>query len=350
MATKIADVAERAGVSTATVSRVLSGKSNVSAAMRERVLVAVAELGYRPSRVARTLRAQRANIIGLIVSDIQNPFFTAIVRGVEDIAYERQYGVFLCNSDEDPAKEDFYIDLLLAEQVAGAIISPTVDGARYYVRLLEAGIPVVAIDRRLVDAETDTVRVDNVHIAAELVGALLAQGHRRIGAVLGSPLATTGLERRQGYEAALRTQGVAVVEELIRVGAPKQQFGYTATQALLQLAEPPTAIFTGNNLLTIGAMRALHDHQIVPGKDIALAAFDEMDWMGVLDVPLVVAAQPTYTMGRVAAELIFARMMNPADAPQDIVLTAALHHVRPRENGARLPPVQVSKNRCVMSA
>jgi LacI family transcriptional regulator len=325
MPTNIADVAERAGVSTATVSRVLSGKQHVSAAMRARVLSAVAELGYRPSRVARSLRAQRANIIGLIVSDIQNPFFTAIVRGVEDIAYERQYGVFLCNSDEDPAKEDFYIDLLLAEQVSGAIITPTVGGAPYYARLVDAGVPMAAIDRRLVDADVDTVRVDNVGAAAELVEGLIQQGHRRIGAVIGSPLATTGVERRLGYEQALQRHGIAPDVSLLRVGPPKQHFGYSAMTQLLDLPEPPTALFVGNNLLTIGVLRALHDRGLAPGKDMALAAFDVMDWMGVLDLPLLVAAQPTYAMGRMAAEMLFARMHDATQPVQDLVIPATIH-------------------------
>ena len=325
MPTKIADVAERAGVSTATVSRVLSGKPHVSASMRERVLNAVADLGYRPSRVARSLRAQRANIIGLIVSDIQNPFFTAIVRGVEDIAYERQFGVFLCNSDEDPAKEELYIDLLLAEQVSGAIISPTVDGAPFYLRLQDAGVPIAAIDRRLAGSEIDTVRVDNMQAATELVESLIRQGHTRIGAVIGSSLAMTGVERRAGYEQALRRHGVDVDRRLLRVGMPKQAFGYAATNELMDLKDPPTAIFIGNNLLTIGALRALHERGLSPGVDVALAVFDEMDWMAVLDVPLLVAAQPTYAMGRMAAELLFARMDDAARPAQDVVIAATIH-------------------------
>ena len=151
MPAKIEDVARQAGVSTATVSRVLSGKPYVSDELRERVKGAVQDLNYRPSRVARSLRVQRSSIIGLIISDIQNPFFTSVVRAVEDIAYQQQYSVFLCNSDEDPAKETLYIDLMLAEHVAGFIVSPTASHNDAYRRLVEARVPVVAIDRRVAD-------------------------------------------------------------------------------------------------------------------------------------------------------------------------------------------------------
>jgi DNA-binding LacI/PurR family transcriptional regulator len=296
--------------------------------MRERVLAAVAELGYRPSRVARTLRARRANIIGLIVSDIQNPFFTAIARGVEDIAYERQYGVFLCNSDEDPQKEALYVELMLAEQVAGVIVSPTVEGAPYYANLLDAGIPVTAIDRRLGGQAVDTVRIDNVAAAYALVRGLIEQGHRRIGAIVGSALATTGWERRLGYEDALREHGIVQDEGLIHAGAPKQRFGYLAARTLLTQAEPPTAIFAGNNLITVGLLQALHELGLRPGHEVAIAAFDELDWMNVLDIPLLVAAQPTYEMGRHAAELLFARAESRDRPPQELVLSAQIHDSR----------------------
>jgi DNA-binding LacI/PurR family transcriptional regulator len=311
--------------------------------MRERVLAAVAELGYRPSRVARTLRARRANIIGLIVSDIQNPFFTAIARGVEDIAYERQYGVFLCNSDEDPQKEALYVELMLAEQVAGVIVSPTVEGAPHYASLLEAGIPVTAIDRRLggpavadvcidtVRIDTvriDTVRIDNVAAAYTLVAGLIQQGHRRIGAILGPALATTGWERRQGYEDALRDHGIVPDERLMHTGIPKQRFGYLAARALLTQADAPTAIFAGNNLITVGLLQALHELGLRPGHEVAIAAFDELDWMNVIDIPLLVAAQPTYAMGRHAAELLFARAENRDRPSQELILSAEIHDSR----------------------
>src|SRR5215216_7712692 len=161
MTARIKDVAARAGVSSATVSRVLSNKPHVSAEVRRRILAAIEELDYQPSRVARSLRVQRSRIIGLIISDIQNPFFNTLARAVEDLAYAHQYAIFLCNADEDIEKEKLYIDLMQAEQVAGVMISPTLERGSPCQKLIAAGIPMVVIDRRIADFNVDTVVIDN---------------------------------------------------------------------------------------------------------------------------------------------------------------------------------------------
>ena len=326
MPTKIADVARHARVSTATVSRVLSGKPHVSEPIRLRVLQAVEELGYRPSRVAASLRSQRAKIIGIIVSDIQNPFFTSIVRGVEDVASQHSYGVFLCNSDEDPAKEALYVETLLAEQVSGVIVAPTASATHLYARLLDVQIPVVAVDRRASELDLDTVVIDNVLAARQLVEQLISAGHKRIGAITGSLTVTTGLERQIGYEMALDAFGLARDPDLIRTGLPKVDVGYRLMVDLLNLPVPPTAVFTGNNLLTVGALRALHERGLRVGHDLDLAAFDEMDWMFVLSPPPLVVSQPTYQMGQHAAELLFQRMLKFDQPTREIVLIPDIHY------------------------
>lgn len=325
MAAKIEDVARQAGVSTATVSRVLSGKPYVSDDLRKRVLGAVQSLNYRPSRVARSLRVQRSSIIGLIVSDIQNPFFTAVVRAVEDAAYRQRFSVFLCNSDEDRAKETMYLELMLAEHVAGVILSPTLGENDAYRHLIEAGIPAVAIDRRVHNVDIDSVLVDNVGAAREIVTHLLDCGHRRIGAVVGTPASSTGEERLRGYVEALQSYGLAIEPDLIRTGMPRIATGREFTAELLSLPEPPTAIFTGNNLLTIGALGAIHERGLRIPDDIALAAYDEMDWMYFVKPALTVVAQPTYELGRTAVELLLQRMENPDRPPQEVVLHATVH-------------------------
>ncbi|MBW7881095.1 MAG: LacI family DNA-binding transcriptional regulator [Caldilineaceae bacterium] len=324
MAVKIEDVARYAGVSTATVSRVLSGKQHVSQELRERVLAAIQDLNYRPSRVARSLRIQRSSIIGLIISDIQNPFFTSIVRAVEDVAQRSGYSVLLCNSDEDTAKEMMYIELMLAEHVAGIIVSPTDSESDMYLRLLEAGVPVVAIDRRVESVEIDTVINDNVAAARRIVEHLIDNGHRRIGAVIGVMQASTGYERYRGYRAALEAHGLPVDENLVRVGMPRSHIGYTLTKELLALENPPTAIFTGNNLLTVGALRAIDELGLCIPDNVALAAFDEMEWMFLIKPAITVVAQPTYEMGRSAAELLMRRIAEPDRSPQQIVLSAEI--------------------------
>lgn len=325
MPAKIEDVARQAGVSTATVSRVLSGKPYVSDDLRERVIGAVQELNYRPSRVARSLRVQRSSIVGLIVSDIQNPFFTAIVRAIEDVAYQHKYSVFLCNSDENTEKETMCVELMVAEHVAGVILSPTLGQSDIYRQLAEAGVPAVAIDRRVTNVDIDSVLVDNVSAACDVVRHLLEMGHRRIGAIIGTPVSSTGEERLRGYVDALHSSGLPVEPELIRTGMPRIATGHEFTHELLSLRNPPTALFTGNNLLTIGALSAVHERGLHIPEDIALAAFDEMDWTAFVRPALTVVAQPTYDLGRTAVELLLQRMEDPDRPYQEVVLPATVH-------------------------
>jgi LacI family transcriptional regulator len=322
---KLADVARRAGVSTASVSRVLAGKPHVSDDVRQRVLAAANELSFRPSRLARSLRVQRAHVLGLIISDIQNPFFISIVRAIEDIAYRHQYSLILCNADEDPDKEALYIDLMMAEKVAGVVISPTHETATSCQRLADVGIPVVAIDRRVTNMPVDTVVVDNFGATLEIVSHLIADGHRRIGAVVGTPIATTGHERRDGYLHALQMHGIPLESALLCTGLPTIATGYRLVNELLDLPTPPTALFLGNNLLTIGALKAIHERNLRIPDDVALAAFDEMEWMFVVKPALTVVAQPVYEMGRYAAELLLARIADPLRPIEEIVLQPTVH-------------------------
>jgi DNA-binding LacI/PurR family transcriptional regulator len=324
MPVTIKDVARRAGVSTATVSRVLAGKTIVGQELRERVLAAAEEMDYQPSRVARSLRVQRSQIIGLIISDIQNPFFTALVRAVEDVAYQNDYGVFLCNSDEDVQKERFYVELLHAEKVAGVVISATQEEGNPSRTLVDASIPVVAVDRRMKDLDVDTVVIDNLGAARETVSHLISDGHRRIGVVVGPSVTTTGRERLEGYVRALKEHGLRVEPQLVRMGLPKAEFGYRSTGELLALSEPPSAIFTGNNLLTSGALRAIRERGLRIPSDIGLAAFDELDWMSLVQPGLTVVAQPTYELGQTAAELLMERIEDRTLPARESVLEPTL--------------------------
>ncbi len=325
MPPRIKDVARRAGVSSATVSRVLSNHPHVSPETREKVLRAIEELGYRPSRVARSLRAQRSRIIGLIISDIQNPFFTALVRAVEDVAYEHDYAIFLGNSDEDIEKEGLYVEVMRAEHVAGVVISPTQEDYSPAQHLVALGIPVVTIDRAVRGLAVDSVLVDNVGAAYTLVDHIIKDGHTRVAAVVGIPEATTGRERFEGYRRALEDNGLPLDERLVRRGLPKEHVGYEMTRELLHLPQPPTALFTGNNLLTLGALRAIREAGLHIPDDIALVAFDELDWMPLFEPALTVAAQPTYELGRQATELLLKRIGGWDEAPRKVVLTPTIH-------------------------
>ncbi len=310
----IKDIAKQAGVSTATVSYVINQTKYVSPELTDRVRTAINHLGYQPNRIARSLRIQNTTTVGLIISDIQNTFFTSLVRAVEDVAYEHNHRIVLCNSDETVEKENLYIDLMLAEQVAGVIISPARETENNVRKLIAAKIPVVAVDRRIPDLDVDTVLIDNEKAAFQLASHLIEDGHQRIGALVGPPAITTGRERYEGFVRALETHHLPLEPELVHTGLPKEGFGYRATMELLNLPEPPTGLFLGNAYLALGALKAIHQQRLRIPEEIAVVAFDEMEWTSLVHPGLTVLAQPAYEMGRVAAGLLFDRIEN-SDLP-----------------------------------
>ncbi|MEW5956302.1 MAG: LacI family DNA-binding transcriptional regulator [Chloroflexota bacterium] len=319
----IKDVADAAGVSTATVSRVLSDKPHVRPEIRDRVLAVVENLSYRPNRVARSLRVQKSNIIGLIVSDIQNPFFTAVSRAVEDFAYEHELSVFLCNTDENPKKEKLYLDLMRDENVAGVILSPTPRTADAFAEVANLQLPIVVIDRRVRNIEVDSVVIENVEAAYKIVEHLLDDGHQRIGAIFGTD-SITGRERHEGYLRALKEHGVKVLPELIHYVSPREVDGYTKTQELLSFSEPPDAIFAGNALLSAGAFRALRESRLAIPDEIAFAGFDETNWTTLVEPPVTVIEQPTYEIGQTATELLLKRIEEPTRPTREVILKGKL--------------------------
>lgn len=318
------DVARYAGVSSATVSRVLGGKPNVSPAMRKRVLEAVQELGYRPNRVARSLRVQQSNIIGLIVTDVEQSFFTTIARAVEDVAIEHDYTIFLANTDENLRRERLYLDLMQAEHVAGVIIAPARDSETRLEALITENIPVVAIDRRIQSHEVDTILADNVQGTRKLVSHLIEHGHRRIGAIVGLPSITTGWERQQGYRDALQAHDIPVDRELVKPILPREQDAYEAMKALWQVTPRPTAIFAGTEVLAAGTLRAIRELGLSIPDDVALASFDDPFWSTLVRPAISCVRQPVHEMGHLAAEMLMQRLANPERSTREVVLKSEL--------------------------
>jgi LacI family fructose operon transcriptional repressor len=321
----ISDVAKQAGVSTASVSRVLAGKS-VRDDVRRRVTVAVEALGYRPNRVARNLRSSRSTTIGLVVADVQNAYFTQVCRAVEDAASQGGYAVFLCNSDEDPAKEATYLRLLRDENVAGVILAPTAEGLAALGPAADRRMPVVVIDRPptrsaagAAGAAVDSVVVDNVAAAAELTAHLLGHGRRRVAGLFGATSAT-GRERHKGFVAAHAAAGVAVDDRLVRFVAPREAAGRAAAADLLAAADPPDALVTSNGVLAAGAFRALAESGRRCPRDVAFATFDETTWASLVRPAVTVVEQPTREIGRTAAELLLARIEDPDRAARQVIL------------------------------
>jgi len=316
----IKDVAQAAGVSTATVSRVLANKSRVHAETRKRVSEAIERLNYRPNLIARSLRAQKSAKIGLVVSDIRNPFFTAISRAVEDAAYEQGYSVLLCNTDENPEKEELYLNLLHDENVAGIIFSPTQKFSAS-LKSYDSTIPFVIIDRSVESRGMDMVLLDNVSAAYELTLHLIENGYHSFAALFGNT-STTGPERRRGFQMALDDNDLSPVA--IHFIEPRIKQGYETTISLLAGDKKPDAIFTSNSLLTAGAFRAVRDSRLsVPG-DVALVGFDETTWGALVDPPITIIAQPTEEIGRTATELLFQRIAEPERSPKTVILKGKL--------------------------
>lgn len=320
------EVAERARVSIATVSRVLNKSDKVVPETRAAVEQALLDLGYRPSRVARRLRMNsgRAHLVGLIIPDIQNPFYAEIARGVEDAAYANEYALILCNSDENVEKERFYLDVMRDESVDGLVLPPFDETDRAVVDMVNSGMPVVCVDRSLARLKTDLVEVDNYQGALEAVHHLIEKGHTSIGLIEGRSQVSTSRERRRGYLDALAAHGLTARKDCMRAGDFKQESGRVLANELLDLRRPPTALFVCNNLMTVGALAAIHHRGLAVPRDVAVVGFDDLPWAEALDPPPTVVRQPAYEVGRQAMELLLKRIMDPGRPPVTLRLRPEL--------------------------
>ena len=320
---KIKDVADAAGVSTATVSRVLANKPHVRAEVKERVMAVVKKLNYQPNRVAQNLRSNTSHIIALIVADIENPFFQRVSRAVDDAAQEFGYNVMLCNTDEDPIKEKRCLDMLRVENVAGIILSPTSKGIENFTETYSLGIPMVMIDRHVSNFDVDNVLIDNVSSAHTIVTHLIEHGYRRIAGIFGAK-SITGQERRDGFLKALKDHDIKPTHDLIKYSDPRENDGFKTAMKLFQRSERPDAIFTSNSLLASGILRAIRKCKLSIPEDIAVASFDDTSWAKLIEPALTVIEQPTYEIGRTATEMLIKRIADPSRSNREVVLKTKL--------------------------
>ncbi|HEY1626403.1 MAG TPA: LacI family DNA-binding transcriptional regulator [Streptosporangiaceae bacterium] len=316
---RIKDVAAYAGVSVATVSRVLNGDPAVDEDFRGRVRAAVAELGYRPNRLARNLRRQQMEALGIVVPDIENPHFAEAVRVIEVIAIGQGYRVLVCNTDEDSERQAACLSMLADERVGGIVLSPS-DPDGDIGQLRDLGIPVVTIDRALKQAPTDLIVADNVPAVQTATQRLIDTGHRRIAFVGGRSKVETGSERQEGYLAAVTAAGLP---QIVTDGGFRRDAARAAVAGLLDQAGPPSALIIANNLMAVGALQAIRDRGLRIPSDIAVIAVDNPDWSELLDPPLTVLAQPIRTMATRAAELLLQRIRGEQFEP--------VHEVYPLE-------------------
>lgn len=329
----IEDVADHVQLSVATVGRALGGYGRVSATTKAKVQQAARDLNYHPNTIARGMKEQRTRTIGLIVGNIMNPFFSTIVRAVEDTVSRYGLNVIVCNTDEDYKKELAHAKTLFERRVDGLIVSSTVfDSPRatktaktYYAQQ----IPTVFIDRPIRGIPAPTFFSDNVEGGYRATQHLLALGHRRIGVVVGKCALPTMAGRIQGYKNALSDSGVAFAEDLIVDSAVVADVGveggYVVTQHFLQRANPPSALLVMNNLLVVGTLKALKEAHCHIPEDISLITWDDFDLAELLTPPLTLVDQPTYTMGSLATEqLMKAVTQNIRLEPLEVVLKPQL--------------------------
>jgi len=308
--TTIKDVARLADVSTATVSHVINETRYVSDELRARVLEAMETLDYRPNVLAQGLRGGETHTIGLVVPDNANPFFAEVSRAVEDVGFARGYSVILCNTGDDLERERAYIDVLVAKQVDGIIFIAAGDHHEHLDELTRRSVPLVLADRDVDLTDADVVLVNNERGGYEATKHLLDLGHRWIGCIAGPSEATPSADRVEGYVRALREARVPVEDAAIETGDFRYQGGEAAAERLLGGSERPTAIFACNDLMAIGALRAVRGAGLSVPHDISVVGYDDIPLASAMSPALTTVAQPVDQLGALSTELLLSRIEN----------------------------------------
>ena len=304
----VADVAKKADVSVSTAARVLSGTGYASDDTRRLVLEAGRELGYVPNQIARSLRTRQTRTVGLLVGDVENSFYSVIAKHVETVTKDAGYHVVLCNSDDDPKVEREYLKLLEGMRVDALIVTPTSKNRRQLAALMEKDIVIVQVDRRVEGLEADAVLVDNEHGAGSAVSHMIEAGHTRIGILTGELEVPTATQRLAGYERTLREHGIAVTPSLIKSGSFHREHAIEEATDLIRARPTPTAIFAANNILAEAALIALEQQDLRVPRDVSIVAFDDVQWMSMVEPPITTVRQPVADMARSAAELALRRL------------------------------------------
>ncbi|MCC6458726.1 MAG: LacI family DNA-binding transcriptional regulator [Caldilineaceae bacterium] len=328
MSTTMRDVAALVGVSIKTVSNVVNQRPYVSADVRAKVLEAIATLDYRPNRTAQALRTRRARSLAAIVPDIQNSFFTSVIRGIEDSAHRAGYMLFLCDVEDDLEREEKYIDILSADTVAGVVLCTSDETRleRQIDALAASKIPLVLLERVRGCLEVDTILAENAQGSYEAVQHLLETGHQRIAIIAGPDEYAPGRERLEGYKSALHDHGLSLEEALVRRTDFTVNAAQEATTQLLQLSAPPSALLVCSGLMALGTVQVIRERGLRMPEDLALIIFDDPEWSKVIDPPITTIAQPAYAMGQAAAELLLQRIQQPDIPPQHIRLSPTFMH------------------------
>ena len=326
------ELANLIGVSSATISRVINNDESVSESTRQKVREGIKKHGYVQNIAARNLRTSNNHTIGFIAPDINNPFFTESLAGIESLSYEKNYAILVQNTSEDIKKEKIALESLLSHRIAGLIAVCVDTDTPYIDRFKNMGMPVVMMERRPANSlKNDVVLVDNIEGVKKAVKYLAMLGHKDIayiyGRVHGEVQISSGIQRMEGFEQGMREAGLPIRKEYLVDGYFTSEGSYKATIELIQLDKKPSAIITCSNLSTIGAYQALFDNRIKIPDDISLVGFDDFTLAGYLTPPVTVIKRPTAEAGRVAAEILFEYIEKRRDMnakPREIVLPTEL--------------------------
>ncbi len=320
------DIARIAGVSLGTVSHVLNNSANVRAPLRKRVLEAVQAAGYQPNQLARGLRRDKTDVIGMIIPDITNPFFPAVVRGAEDVAFSNGYRLILCNTDNDHSKELIHLRELRTYLPTGLIVIPsnfsdlTMQAESYR----RAGTGVVCVDRLPRNWAGDSVTVNNEEGAMEATRYLIQMGHKRLAMIVGPQHLTNAKDRLNGFKKAVKEARIHISPEYIQETTFDKQGGYSKSLVLLRLIPRPTAIFAGNDMIALGALRAIREAGLRCPEDVSLMGFDDLDLAEATYPALSSVSQSGYQLGTTAAHMLVGRLHGDKSPPKHMILKTSL--------------------------
>lgn len=329
-------IAQAAGVSLGTVSNVLNGSAIVSEALRRRVLETVQVLGYQPSQLARGLRRDKTNMIGMIIPDVTNPFFPAVVRGAEDIAFSNGYRLVLCNTDNDHSKELTHLNELRTYLPSGLIVIPSnfSDLTKQAESYHRSGAAVVCVDRLPKRWQGDSVTVANEEGAYAATQYLIKLGHRRIAVITG-PLHFTNAEQRvRGFRRAMKEAALTVAPEYLQESSFDLSGGHSKALLLLRMLPRPTAIFAGNDMIAMGVIQTIHELGLHCPNEVSVIGFDDLEFAALISPPLTSVFQPGYQLGATAARILLDRVQGNDGPARHVVLPT---EIRIRESVAPPP-------------
>ncbi|HEU23661.1 MAG: LacI family transcriptional regulator [Mesoaciditoga sp.] len=323
----IKDIAKSLGVSTATVSKALNHKAGVSDEIRKKVIATAREMGYVVNGLARGMKISKTFTVGVLVSDIKNPFFSEVISAIERVLYAKKYNLMICNVGENPQKEVEYLELLVSKKVDGLIVAPAAEGQNLstYRNLVRHGMKIVLFDRLIDSVNCDSVVIDNRSAIYDAVKYLKDKGHKEIGAVYGIEKSYTGHERLNGFKEAMKNFGLEYRQEWVKSGFFTEENSYKKSIEILQKSRRPTAMIAMNNFTTLGLMRAIKDLKLRVPDDISIVGFDDAEWMKVSSPSITTVVQPADTIGMTAATLLLDAIENEnIHKVQHVVLKAKL--------------------------